>query len=232
MDGKNFKGAIFDFNGTLIDDSEFHDRAWNEISIELRGRPFTEDEIRINIYGKNNRGIVEYLSGGDPDEDLTKKLAVKKENIYRGLCLANPGRFRLVPGARDFLDCLKSMDIPMAIATASGLDNVEFYIEHLDLERWFAPGKIVYDNSSFQGKPAPDFYLEASKRIGLSPGKCVVFEDSQAGLKSAQNAGIGMIVALVPGKSSYLKNYPLRIDLTIRDFTEITAGQFFTSFDS
>jgi HAD superfamily hydrolase (TIGR01509 family) len=232
MDGKNLKGAIFDFNGTLIDDSEFHDRAWNEISMQLRGRPFTEDEIRINIYGKNNRAIVEYLSAGVPDADSTGTLAVKKENIYRGLCLANPERFRLVPGARDFLDRLKSMDIPMAIATASGLDNVEFYIKHLGLERWFSTGRIVYDNSSFQGKPAPDFYLEASKRLGLSPRECVVFEDSQAGLKSAQNAGIGMIVALVPGKSSYLKNHHLRIDMTIGDFTEITAGQFFTSFDS
>ncbi len=227
MGMRKFKGAVFDFNGTLIDDSEFHNSAWNSISMELRGRPFTEEELRFKIYGLNNSSIVEYLAGGLSGDKTMADLAVKKEKIYRDMCLANPDKFKLVPGAEDFLDYMKFHEIPRAIATASGLDNVEFYIERLDLYRWFTFDKIVYDNSSFPGKPAPAFYLIAAERLGLAPEDCIVFEDSAAGLKSANNAGIGKIIALNNDNGTGFKNYSFRIDMTIRDFTEIDAESLF-----
>ena len=222
---------IFDFNGTLVDDSVFHDMAWNSISIELRGKPFTVEELRTEIYGMNNSSIVNYLSGQASSAEILSGMAEKKERIYRELCLADPGKFKLVPGAEAFLDFLKVHDIPRAIATASGPDNVDFYVERLGLDRWFPSGKIVFDDSTFRGKPAPDFYLIASGRLNLAPGECVVFEDSASGLKSADNAGIGMIVAVKNGKEPGFKSHSLRIDLSIEDFTGIDAGGLFQSGD-
>ncbi len=195
--------------------------------MELRGKLFTEEEFQTKIHGISNSSIINYLADWHITKENSADIAIKKEKIYRELCIANPDKFRLIAGAEEFLDYLKSREIPCAIATASDIVNVEFYVDQLDLRRWFTSDKIVYDDFSFQGKPAPDFYLTASKRLGLSPGECVVFEDSPAGLKSADNAGIGMIIALNASKVTDLKKYSLRIDLVIRDFTEINGALLF-----
>ncbi|MFN2104070.1 MAG: HAD family hydrolase, partial [Candidatus Promineifilaceae bacterium] len=95
------------------------------------------------------------------------------------------------------LDFLVEREIPHTIATASGKGNVDFFVEHLDLGRWFDATKIVYDDGTMAGKPAPDFYLAAAQRLGLPPERCIVIEDSISGLRAAQAAGIGRVIALL-----------------------------------
>ena len=98
----------------------------------------------------------------------------------------------------EFLEYLAANDIHRTIATASEKTNLEFFIEHLHLTKWFNLEKIVYDDGTRPGKPDPDIYLEAAKRLGLNPAQCVVIEDSHSGIKSAHAAGIGHIIALGP----------------------------------
>lgn len=102
----------------------------------------------------------------------------RKETIYRELCLQDEERFRLAPGAAELLDWLCEHGIPHTIATASEIRNVRFFREHFGLDRWFDPRRIVYDDGTFSGKPAPDIYLRAAERIGLSPSRCIVAEDA------------------------------------------------------
>ena len=64
------------------------------------------------------------------------------------------------------------------------------------MDRWFDPRRIVYDDGTFSGKPAPDIYLRAAERIGLSPSRCIVAEDARSGIEAARRAGAGMIVAV------------------------------------
>ena len=82
------------------------------------------------------------------------------------------------------------------MATCAPLTNVEFYWKHLGLGRWFDADNLVYGDGSFPGKPAPDIYLMAAKKLGLSPKECVVFEDGASGIRSAAAAGCGGIVAV------------------------------------
>ena len=103
---------------------------------------------------------------------------------------------RLAPGAAELLDWLCEHDIPHTIATASEIRNVRFFREHFGLDRWFDPRRIVYDDGTFSGKPAPDIYLRAAERIGLSPSRCIVAEDARSGIEAARRAGAGMIVAV------------------------------------
>ena len=76
--------------------------------------------------------------------------------------------------------------------------NVDFFVEHLNLEKWFQNEKIVFDNGKTLGKPAPDLYLSAAKKLNLPPQACVVIEDSRSGIQAAQAAGAGWLVALGP----------------------------------
>lgn len=190
------KGIIFDFNGTLYWDSKLHYDAWKEFSAILRGKAFTTEEMRDKMFGHTNADIIEYAIGRKPTKEMVEKYAKEKESLYRKRCLQDPENFKLAPGAIEFLDYLKENNIPRTIATMSEWDNVEFYIKEFNLERWFDIDKIVYSDGTIPGKPAPDIFLIAAEKIGLSPKDCVVIEDAIAGINAAKNAGIGKIIAI------------------------------------
>ena len=190
------KGIIFDFNGTLYWDSQLHYDAWREFSAILRGKPFSDEEMREKMFGHTNEDIIEYAIGHKPTPEMVEKYGKEKEALYRKRCLLKPEEFHLASGAVELLDYLKENNIPRTIATMSEWDNVEFYIKEFHLEKWFDLDKIVYSDGTIPGKPAPDIFLIAAKKIGLSPADCVVVEDAIAGIISAKRAGIGKIIAI------------------------------------
>lgn len=193
-----FRGVIFDFNGVLFWDSPLHEEAWRQYSRVLRGHPMSDREMLEQVHGRVNADIFAYVLGAPLSAGRLVVLAEEKERIYRRLCLEAGSAFRLSPGAEGLLDFLAAHDIPRAIATSSGWPNLSFYLEHLNLGRWFELDHLVYDQGRYAGKPAPHIYLEAAERLALSPPACVVVEDSLAGVAAAREAGIGLIVGLAP----------------------------------
>ncbi len=211
-------GVIFDFNGTLYWDSQLHYEAWEEYSKMLRGTAFTYEEMRDKMFGHTNEDIIEYAIGKKPSKEMVEKYAKEKEAVYRKRCLLDKENFKLAPGAIEFLDFLKENNIPRTIATMSEWDNVEFYIKEFNLAKWFDLDKIVYSNGKIPGKPAPDIFLIAAKKLGLNPKDCLVFEDAIAGINAAKSAGIGKIIAVdsmepvefyqsIDGLSAIIKNF-------------------------
>ena len=190
------KGIIFDFNGTLFWDSHLHFEGWREYSKLLRGFEFTDAEMREKMFGHTNADIIEYCIGRKPTDEMVEKYGKEKEALYRKRCLLEPENFQLAPGVVEFLDYLKEKKIPMTIATMSEWDNVEFYIKEFNLAKWFDIDKFVYSDGTIPGKPAPDIFMIAAKRLGFLPSQCVVVEDAIAGINSAKTAGIGKIVAI------------------------------------
>ncbi|QRK10077.1 HAD family phosphatase [Archangium violaceum] len=196
--GGTFKGVIFDFNGVLFWDSHLQERAWRELSAEVRGTPFTDEEMRLHVHGRINAYTLSYLLGRTLTPVEEQSLTQRKEGAYRRLCLVDREAFRLSPGAQELLESLRRRGIPRTIATSSPRVNLDFFIEHLSLGRWFNSADILYDDGTFPGKPAPDIYLKAAARLGLAPADCVVVEDAVSGIVAACRAGIGCIVALGP----------------------------------
>ncbi|WP_445368775.1 HAD family hydrolase [Methylomonas sp. BW4-1] len=193
-----YKGIIFDFNGVLLWDAPFHVQAWQATALQLRGSPISDDEFSIHVHGRTNSHILSYLSGRTLQRQKLLELIQVKESMYRDLCLKNPEMFVLSPGAEALLDFVSSKDIPRTIATASEKTNLDFFIQHLGLDKWFDLQRIVYDDGALPGKPAPDMYAKAAGNIGLLPHECVVVEDAISGFKSAHAANIGHIVGLGP----------------------------------
>lgn len=153
-------------------------------------------EMHEQVHGRSSRSIFEYLLRKPLTQEQVRELIERKETIYRELCLRDGKRFRPAPGAAELQDWLCEHGIPHTIATASEIRNVRFFREHFGLDRWFDPRRIVYDDGTFPGKPAPDIYLRAAERIGLSPSRCIVAEDARSGIEAARRAGAGMIVAV------------------------------------
>lgn len=223
---KTYKGIIFDFNGTLFFDSEKHLEAWREFSKRVRKEAFTDDEMREHMFGRTNEDILAYLIGKKPDPQMVKDLGEEKEAVYREMCRKDHKNTVLAPGAIEFLDFLKNNDIPRTIATMSGKANVDFYIEEFNLSKWFDLDKIVYDDGTLPGKPAPDIYIKASKMLGLNPADCIVAEDALSGIESARSAGIGKIIAIASMESVDLYKKIPAVSQIIKNFDEIDRNIF------
>lgn len=185
------KAVIFDFNGTLFFDGDKHVQAWSEISEKLRHRPMDQAELNASCNGLPNHMIVRYLTDNTSSAQLERKISRQKEARYRELCLADPGNLHLVPGAIEMFEALQARKIPFTIASASIKENIDFYVETFQLDRWIDPSTILYDDGSNPDKEA--MFRQACISFGQDPQDVMVFEDSISGVKSAVKAGIGDI---------------------------------------
>ena len=205
----SFKRIIFDFNGVLWWDDDLQTQSWQSCAVVLRGSPLSEDELIGHMRGRTNGDILSYLTGRDVVGEELLALTDNKESVYRQRCLAQGEGFTLSPGAVDLFDSLIDSAIPRTIATSSERTNLNFFIEHLHLRRWFDESAISYDDGTFNGKPAPDIYLRAAANLNLDPADCIVVEDARSGIESAHAAGIGHIVAIGPrSRHEMLRLFP------------------------
>ena len=193
------KGAIFDFNGTLFWDTAFHDLAF-DIFLEKHDLQLTDEEKRVKIHGQANPDIMRGIFGNQLSEKEITDYTQDKESIYRQLCIND---LKLAPGAEDLFDFLKEKEIPFTIATSAGIENVSFYFENMNMNRWFRLDKVAYNNGTFRGKPFPDVFLAAAKKLDVLPEETIIFEDSIVGIEAAENAGAGKIYIV----NSYGENY-------------------------
>ena len=221
------KGVIFDFNGTLFFDSDKHEQAWKKFSADVRGYPFTENEMLNNVHGRTNRSILEYLLDKEIPDEVLQYFVTKKESYYKFACLQDEENMQLVNGAIGLFEYLISRQIPMIIATASEITNLQFFLEQFDLSRWFDMDKVVFDDNIIKGKPAPDMFLTAAKNIGVSPADCLIFEDSPSGLEAARAAGIATIFMIDPkAESSRFRDHP-DVKGVLSDYTAFDPSVYF-----
>lgn len=215
------KGIIFDFNGTMFQDSHFHEKAWIHIIKKYSTKAVTEEDILHKIHGQTNDKILTYFLNETLSEEKITLLSNEKEAYYRKLVLNQPD-LSLTEGLEELLNSLLQRHTPMTIATASPKQNVEFYYSLFNLDRWFDKDKIVYDDGSFPGKPSPDIFVLAAQNLKLLPKDCLVVEDAISGLKAAMNAGIGSIIAIDPeGKNQpHFDQNKLTYDGIIKNFND------------
>lgn len=215
----SFKGVIFDFNGTLFWDTNFHNRAW-DIFLEKHDIALTNKEKNNKIHGKNNREIIESLFPSGISNDVIDSYIYEKELIYQDLC--KDSNLGLAHGTEEFIDFLKDSRIIYTIATASIFLNVKFYFKKFGLNKWFDIDKVIYDNGKRKGKPAPDYFIDAAYTIDVDIKKCVVFEDSYFGIRAAENAGVGKIIIMDSNNFEY-KEWDYQ---KIKSFNEINKDIF------
>lgn len=217
------KGIIFDFNGTLFFDTDLQEEAWRVLFKKYKGRDLGLTEFQDYIHGRVNTDIMDYFFGKSASIEKRFQLMMEKEQTYRQIVRTKNGSPQLVNGAMELFDELQRRGIKFTIATASEISNVEFYFEVFPLKKWLSgPEAILYDNGTFPGKPAPDIYQRAAALIGEDPKECMVVEDSLSGLRSAQNAGIGRIIAMRSEKDAKIIRQDQKIEAIIDDFTGFT----------
>lgn len=213
------KGVVFDFNGTLFWDTKLHNQAW-DLFLAKNGIVLTNEEKNKKIHGKNNKDILTNIFFKPLSKSEIKQLTIEKENIYQKLCLQT--NMELAPGAKEFLIFLRSSNIPYTIATASGIENVDFYFRHLALNDFFDRSKIVFNDGQIPSKPNPQIFQKAIKILEIQNDETLIFEDSIAGIMAAENANAGTIIIVDSNNDDYNKWDHQKI----KNFNEVDRTMF------
>lgn len=186
-------GAIFDFNGTLFFDSNFHHEAWNLISLDIRGLPITDYEMNELVHGVPNIEAIENLTPNHYALEQRLKLSQLKEEYYRKIC-NEQANLSLVNHATELFDFFQKNKIPFTIASASIKENIDFFVKQFQLDKWIEPSIIVYDDGSYLNKVK--MFNDALSLIHAKKESCIIFEDSLSGVKNAVEAGFKNIIVL------------------------------------
>jgi beta-phosphoglucomutase len=179
--------CIFDMDGVLIDSGAHHRKAWRALLDEIGVEPAHPDFWRVTI-GRPAEEALPLLLGRRMSRAEARRLALRKRDLY--------GRFAArglesVPGVRGFVEALARVGIPRAVGTSASRGDAETLLGTVGLRRYFSV-IVTADDVTF-GKPSPEVYLEAARRLGAPPAACVVFEDSLVGVEAARRAGMRAI---------------------------------------
>ena len=181
----NFDAVLWDMDGTLADTGELHYQTWlaalNEAGYDMSPQQFK------TTFGMNSRAALRYLYGDAFNDEQMEHIIVQKETIYR---LMLPGSMHLLPGVQHWLDWLRDHHIPQAMASSAPDENIQVFVDDLGIREYFAALVAGFD---MPAKPAPDIFLLAAEKLGVPPSRCLVMEDSLAGVQAAQSAGMRCI---------------------------------------
>lgn len=185
----NFKGFLFDLNGTMVNDMPYHIEAWHKEILKLGGQ-LTLDEMKHQCYGKNDELLERVFPGRFTMEEKIK-LGNDKEALYR---IEFKPYLKLIDGLDTFLAKANEHHIKMAIGSAAITDNISFVIDNMQISHYF--DAIVSANHVVKSKPDPETFLKCAALLSLDPQDCLVFEDTPKGVECAMNAGMKALVIL------------------------------------
>ena len=180
---------IFDLNGTMINDMEFHIRAWTEILNSDLHAGLGPDQVKSQMYGKNSELLIRVFGEGRFSEDEMEYWSLEKEKRYQK---AYGPHLRLIAGLEDFLIKAHEKNIPMAIGSAAIPFNIDFVLDQLDIRKYFSA--IVSAEDVAISKPHPETFLKAAGLLNTKPADCLIFEDAPKGVEAAHQAAMPCVV--------------------------------------
>ena len=216
-----FRAALFDMDGTLVDNSDVHVRAF-EIFCNRYGVRDWQERLS-NAFGRGSDDIMRMLL---PEEIIQEKglqaLGDEKEAIYREIYAPT---IEPVAGLHSLLELLKSAGIRCAVGSSGCKQNVDFVLDKCQIGDYFE-ARISGDLVS-RCKPEPEIYLTAAKALGVKIEECIIFEDARAGFEAARRAGAGLVVGIATTLTKETIEAENLADLVVEDFTQITSVKQF-----
>ena len=181
------QAVIFDIDGTIVDNMHLHAEAFAAFA-ERHGLPPLTTEDRARLDGRRNSEIFPILFKREVPREEWLEYEREKEGLYRHL---SKGRLTPLNGLRALINRLRGRGIAMALATSAPEPNVAHTLRELELEDAFPV--IVRGDQVPRGKPAPDVFIEAARRLNVAPADCLVFEDAPMGIAAARAAGMPVV---------------------------------------
>jgi HAD superfamily hydrolase (TIGR01509 family) len=195
-----YKAFLFDLNGTMIDDMEYHIIAWQKILNDL-GAGLSYQQVKEECYGKNHE-LIERIF---PNRfTLTQKdtMSFDKEKQYQQTYKPH---LKLIDGLDIFLEDAYKAGIKMAIGSAAIMFNINFVLDGLNIRKYFSA--IVSADNVKISKPNAETYLNCALQLNVNAADCLVFEDVPKGVEAAVNAGMKSVVLTTMHTIEEFDNY-------------------------
>ena len=182
--------VILDMDGLMLDTESIYKLAWQSAAVECGY--VLDDDFYLTLVGQPNpaceTALISRFGDGFPMDDFRDRWS----RLWQAQVEA--AGIPTKPGLIELLSFLRERQIPTAVATSSDRDYTSLSLRAAKLESWF--DNVITGDQVVNGKPAPDIYLEAARRLGVEVVNCLALEDSDAGVLSATAAG--MITVMVP----------------------------------
>jgi HAD superfamily hydrolase (TIGR01509 family) len=176
--------ALFDLNGTVVDDMRLHGELWRDAVREL-GHEVPPERFYREWAGWKSEELVAHIVGHALPAETVHAIVERKEARYREIYRT---QVREVPGAVAFLRRLRSAGTKVALASAAPPANRALALDGLGIGGDF--DAVVGPERVKRGKPAPDIFLAAAAALEVAPERCLVFEDALNGILAAHAAGM------------------------------------------
>jgi beta-phosphoglucomutase family hydrolase len=180
-------GALFDWDGVIIDSSKQHERSWEMLAQEI-GKPLPPDHF-VRGFGMKNQVIIPNILQWTEDEREIHRYSLRKEELYREI-IADEGISPL-PGVRPLLDLLHEEGVRCAVGSSTHRENIEVIFDAIGIRHYFQAVVTAEDVS--HGKPDPEVFQRSADKIGIAAENCVVFEDALVGIEAGLAAGAKVI---------------------------------------
>lgn len=181
------KAVIFDLDGVLVTTDVLHFNAWKALAEELGIHNFTKADNARQRGVSRMASLEVVLEKSEKTYTDEEKLAfAEKKNALYVSSLSSLTKDDVLPGVFEFLQFLKSKGIKTALGSAS--KNAPLILDKTELTDKLDAVSCGLDTT--KSKPDPDVFLIAAKKLGIAPGECIVFEDSDAGIIAAKAGGM------------------------------------------
>jgi beta-phosphoglucomutase len=214
-------GALFDWDGVVIDSSAHHERSWEQLADEI-GKPMPADHF-VRGFGMKNQAIIPDILGWTNDPSQIEEYPLRKEFLYREI-IREKG-IQPLPGVGDLLQMLRDNGVPCAIASSTHRENVDVVLELIGLQPFFTA--MVTAEDVQRGKPDPQVFVTAAARINREPRNCIVFEDAHVGIEAGLAAGARIIAVATTNPLDALG----RAHLAVSSLEEVSWQRFSSLFD-
>jgi beta-phosphoglucomutase len=214
------KAFLFDLNGTMIDDMQYHIKAWHGILNGL-GAAISMEQMKEECYGKNDE-LLERMFPGRFSEDEKREMSFEKERHYQ---VAFQPHLKLLPGLDAFLAKASQQNIKMAIGSAAIMFNIDFVLDNLQIRDYFSA--LVSADDVAVSKPDPETFLTCAERLYVQANDCIVFEDSPKGVESAKRAGMKVVVLTTLHEAHEFDGLD-HVLMCVKDFTDPQLDTLFT----
>ena len=179
------EAVVFDLDGVLLDSEQLWDEVREGLARERGGR--WHEGAQADMMGMSSREWSVYMHERiglpEPPQEISAEVVHRMLERYRH-------ELPLIPGALEAVERIAAR-WPLGLASSSNRELIDAALEAAGLARYFRV--TVSSEEAERGKPAPDVYLEAARRLEVAPGHCAAIEDSQNGIRSGKAAGMRVI---------------------------------------
>ncbi|MDR1613440.1 MAG: HAD family phosphatase [Planctomycetota bacterium] len=205
---RRIEGVMCDLDGTVCDSEWAHILAWEKIVHHKYGFRL-EEGWDLDYIGKPDDYAARAMRNNFPALPETDVLLRERHEAYRGIITEKAELLRY-PGLREELEKLSAAGFKLAVGTNSPLENTLTALRSAGIDKYF-PVVVAYGMTE-RGKPAPEIYLEAARRLGVDPAQAVVVEDTPIGIAAGKAAGAIVIAVTTTNPASVLSDADLVIE--------------------